>query len=582
MYNEYFGFREAPFTIAPDPRYLYLSDSHREALAHLLFAVGGQGGAVTLISGEVGTGKTTVCRRFIEQVPDHVDVALVLNPRVNGREMLASVAQELGLSVNPAASTREMTDALNRYLLAAHARGRHTVLIIDEAQNLTPEVLEQLRLLTNLETSETKLLQIVLLGQPELQQMLARKNLRQLNQRIGARYHLQPLGADDIQRYLAYRVQVAGRRDALFSPGAIRRITRLSGGIPRLINLLADRSLLGAYAQHQPQVDRRTVNQAAREVLPGPVGTGWKGHWQGSWRDKVASLLHAPWLPAVSLASVAGASGFVLWLLFSASVLPPAPGADPGSPSDGPSGSPSESGAFSGVAPVGSPQDGNPPRPVNDSEASNGQDRDFLSQARADGSRDQAEKDLMALWGHSFRPSQQGDLCKVALDRGLQCLERNGNWRSLLQLDHPAILRLFNGRGESVYALLSELQQQQARIQVQGETRWVRRDLLDDFWLGEYALLWQPPPFQSRRVEPGQSRDRDSWLRRAISESGVSTQGDLSDQVMRFQRQQGLVPDGIPGPVTLIRMNQVLDVPGPRLTGDGMAVASGSGKGGEG
>lgn len=563
MYNDYFGFREAPFTIAPDPRYLYLSDSHREALAHLLFAVGGQG-SLTLVTGEVGTGKTTVCRRFIEQVPEHVDVALVLNPRVNGREMLASIAQELGLRFNPSASTREMTDALNRYLLAAHARGRHTVLIIDEAQNLTPEVLEQLRLLTNLETSEKKLLQIVLLGQPELQQLLAQKNLRQLNQRIGARYHLQPLGREDIQRYLAYRLQVAGRRDSLFTSGAIRRITRLSGGIPRLINLLADRSLLGAYARSQAVVDRRTVSQAAAEVLPRPGRAPRK--------DRPEPSGHFPWLPALSVASVVGACVFVLWLLSSPGYLP-----GPLDVMDLKAGKTLQEERHETV-PVESQAD---TEKIPGDEAPAG-DREFLLNASARNSRNQADRALMGLWGHNYRSGQQDNVCEFALNRGLQCLNRNGNWRSLLQLDHPVILRLFNARGESVYAVLSELHQQEARILVNGRERLVKRDLLDEFWLGEYSLVWRQPPFESRLIEPGESRDRDSWLRQALNMAGISSQGALSQQVMRFQRDQGLVPDGITGPVTLIRMNQVLEIPGPRLSGDGMAMASGDDKGGEG
>lgn len=563
MYNDYFGFREAPFTIAPDPRYLYLSDSHREALAHLLFAVGGQG-ALTLVTGEVGTGKTTVCRRFIEQVPEHVDVALVLNPRVNGREMLASIAQELGLRFNPPASTREMTNALNRYLLAAHARGRHTVLIIDEAQNLTPEVLEQLRLLTNLETSEKKLLQIVLLGQPELQQLLSQKNLRQLNQRIGARYHLQPLGREDIQRYLAYRLQVAGRRDSLFTSGAIRRITRLSGGIPRLINLLADRSLLGAYARSQTVVDRRTVSQAAAEVLPRPGRAPRK--------DSPVPSGHFPWLPVLSVASAVGACVFVLWLLSSAGHLP---------------GSLDVMALMAGKTLQEERLETVAAESVSATEHTPGAetpagDREFLLNASARNSRDQADRALMGLWGHNYRPVQQDNVCEFALNRGLQCLNRNGNWRSLLQLDHPVILRLFNARGESVYAVLSELHQQEARVLVNGRERLVERDLLDEFWLGEYSLVWRQPPFESRLIEPGESRDRDSWLRQALDMAGISSQGGLSQQVMRFQRDQGLVPDGITGPVTLIRMNQVLEIPGPRLSGDGMAMTSGDGKGGEG
>lgn len=551
MYNDYFGFREAPFSIAPDPRYLYLSESHREALAHLLYAVGGQG-ALTLVTGEVGTGKTTVCRRFIEQVPAHVDVALVLNPRVNGREMLASIAQELGLDLSPDTPGSRITDALNRYLLDAHARGRHTVLIIDEAQNLKPEVLEQLRLLTNLETSEKKLLQIILLGQPELQQMLEQKKLRQLNQRISARYDLKPLGKDDIQRYLNYRLQVAGRRDSLFTPGAVRRITRLSQGIPRLINLLADRSLLGAYSQHLATVDRHTVNQAAKEVLPGGRRLWQKGFSQ---TPAVPQQSVAPlWLPVVSLSSVFIAASLVIWLTWSHN-------AGQGSPQQ-----PSEPIPLLIIDPKPEVAQGS-------SEEDNG--RAFLLEASSNDSRARANRVLLQLWGHHFPPDHQESLCEFALNRGLQCLNRNGNWRSLLQLDHPAILRLFNYQGESVFGVLSNLDHQHGKIVLNGKERWISRATLDEVWLGEYTLLWRQPPFDSRLVEPGTVRDRESWLWEALMSAGIEDRGELPQQVMVFQREQGLVADGIVGPVTLIRMNHSLGIAGPRLSDGHLEAATG-------
>ncbi len=245
MYYDFFGFREPPFSIAPDPRYLYLSERHKEALAHLMYGIQGQGGFI-VITGEVGTGKTTMSRCFIENVPDHVDIALILNPRLSARELLSSICDELGIA-HPAGSTiKRLVDLINQDLLKAHAAGRHKVLMIDEAQNLSADVLEQLRLLTNLETAEKKLLQIVLLGQPELQELLARPELRQLNQRVTARYHLEALDRSEVQAYVRYRISVAGQRGEIFSESAIRALYRVSGGIPRLINLISDRALLGA------------------------------------------------------------------------------------------------------------------------------------------------------------------------------------------------------------------------------------------------------------------------------------------------------------------------------------------------
>ena len=295
MYYDFFGFREAPFSIAPDPRYLYLSGRHKEALAHLMYGVQGQGGFI-VITGEVGTGKTTVCRCFIENVPAHVDIALILNPRLSARELLSAICDELGIDHSPEASTKLLVDAINQDLLRAHAEGRHKVLVIDEAQNLSADVLEQLRLLTNLETAEKKLLQIVLLGQPELQRLLALPELRQLNQRVTARYHLDALERFELPDYLHYRLSVAGLRGEVFTSGAIRHLYRCSGGIPRLINLIADRALLGAYAEGEHQVAKPQIRKAAREVLGERGQAGARGHGALVFASVVLAVLATSWL----------------------------------------------------------------------------------------------------------------------------------------------------------------------------------------------------------------------------------------------------------------------------------------------
>src|SRR5690625_4103394 len=271
MYTRYFGFDMAPFSIAPDPRFLYLGSSHREAMAHLLYGVR-QGGLVVL-TGEVGTGKTTVCRCLLQQLPDHVDVAYLINPRQTAAELLQSVLAELGLDLGGSGvtSTKVLVDLLNERLLEGHAQGRDTLLIIDEAQNLSPEVLEQLRLLTNLETTERKLLQLILLGQPELNALLASPELRQLAQRVTARHHLQALSRADVGEYIAHRLRIAGCDHPLFTAAAIRHIARRSGGMPRLINLICDRSLLGVYAESGHQVSRALCRRAATEALPPAV-----------------------------------------------------------------------------------------------------------------------------------------------------------------------------------------------------------------------------------------------------------------------------------------------------------------------
>jgi general secretion pathway protein A len=270
MYQNHFGLAEAPFSIAPDPRFLYLSHRHQEALAHLLYGVRGDGGFV-LLTGDVGAGKTTVCRCLLDQIPESCDVAYIFNPRLTVEELLATICAEFRIACPPGnASIKVFVDCLNEQLLAAYARGRHAVLIIDEAQNLSAEVLEQMRLLTNLETSQRKLLQIILIGQPELATMLARPELRQLAQRIVARYHLGPLTRAETATYVRHRLDVAGATRQPIPTSLTGRLYRLSGGVPRVINLICDRALLGAFVQGKERVDSTTLAQAAREVLVSP------------------------------------------------------------------------------------------------------------------------------------------------------------------------------------------------------------------------------------------------------------------------------------------------------------------------
>ena len=255
MYNEYFGFKESPFSIAPDPHYLYMTAQHREALAHLVFGLNSEGGCI-LLTGEVGTGKTTICRCLLEQIPEHAKIALLLNPKVTALELLETICDEFNISyaINNN-SVKSYIDLINTFLLDAYASNEKTVLIIDEAQNLDDDVLEQLRLLTNLETNQRKLLQIIMLGQPELLDILSQEKMRQLAQRITARYHLDALSKEEIKAYISHRLAIAGQNVQLFPDAVIKKIFQISKGIPRLINVICDRALLGAYVQNKPSVD---------------------------------------------------------------------------------------------------------------------------------------------------------------------------------------------------------------------------------------------------------------------------------------------------------------------------------------
>lgn len=266
MYQNFFGLHEKPFSIAPDPRYLYMTDQHREALAHLLFGIGDEGGFI-LLTGDIGTGKTTICRSLLNQLPDNADIAFIVNPRLSVNELLQSICDELGIDYTDSSSIKVLVDKLNQFLLEGYASGRNTILIIDEAQNLADEVLEQLRLLTNLETSEKKLLQLILLGQPELNDKLAQDNLRQLAQRVTARFHLQPLSAEETTAYIKHRLHIAGFRGELFSRAALKHIHSESRGVPRLVNVICDRSMLGAYTKDSIEVEYPIVLEACKEVL---------------------------------------------------------------------------------------------------------------------------------------------------------------------------------------------------------------------------------------------------------------------------------------------------------------------------
>jgi len=266
MYLKYFDLEEPPFSLTPDPQYLFMSGRHREGLAHLLYGVQQPGGFVQL-TGEIGSGKTTLCRCLIRQLPPDTDIALILNPRLTVTELLAAVCDELRVPYpEKTASVKVLVDALNGRLLESHALRRRTVLIIDEAQNLDGDVLEQVRLLTNLETAREKLLQIILIGQPELLRILGSRRLRQLSQRITARYHLEPLSRRETYAYVRHRLLVAGRREPLFTRWALRSVYARSRGVPRVINIICDRALLGAYARDRRKIGAGIVRRASRET----------------------------------------------------------------------------------------------------------------------------------------------------------------------------------------------------------------------------------------------------------------------------------------------------------------------------
>ncbi|MGD2167855.1 MAG: AAA family ATPase [Gammaproteobacteria bacterium] len=274
MYSEFFGLNEKPFSITPDPRYLYMTGRHSDALAHLIYGIRESGGFIQL-TGEVGTGKTTLIRSLLENMPDAAKLAVILNPSLSALEFLAAICVELDIDLPEEHTRSSLITVLNRYLLQAHADGIRVVLVVDEAQTMDAVLLEQVRLLTNLETTKQKLLQIILIGQPELRELLSRADMRQIAQRITGRFHLEPLSRGETRAYVRHRMRVAGAQHDVFMPGAMRALHQSSGGVPRLINVVADRALLAAYTLDAPKISGRLVRRAAAEVFGGTRRRWW-------------------------------------------------------------------------------------------------------------------------------------------------------------------------------------------------------------------------------------------------------------------------------------------------------------------
>ncbi|MFB3816397.1 MAG: AAA family ATPase [Candidatus Methylomirabilales bacterium] len=538
MYLSHFGLTEAPFAITPNPRYLYLSRQHREGLAHLLFGIGQPGGFVQL-TGEVGTGKTILCRCLLEQLPPEVDVALILNPRQTAAELLASICDELRVPYAAGnRSLKELVDGLYRHLLEAHGRGRRTVLIIDEAQNLTAGVLEQIRLLTNLETSTEKLLQIILIGQPELLRLLEQRQLRQLAQRITARCHLLPFSRPETRAYVEHRLRVAGGTPALFTPAALRAIHRLSGGVPRLINVLCDRALLGAYASGASRVDARTLRRAGRE-LRGALRRSWLG-------------LRPAWTAAALLLALAGAAGSVLlatgrlagWSdlvgggapVVAASPRPALPDA--------------RLAAVEGMAVRPATAEGPAPSRLAELLAGPGDARAAVGQ-------------VYARWGLPYQPAKGGGPCDVAGPHRLECSPRTGNWTRLRRLDLPVVLDLAGPAGERRAVALIGLGETDATLWLDGRPVRVPLAEVERAWDGAFTLLWRAPALGARLLGPGMEGKGVLWVRRALDQAeGAPASGEgrplydeaLQQRVAAFQRSHALAADGIVGEETLVQL----------------------------
>ncbi len=537
MYNEYFGLRESPFSIAPDPRYLYMSEQHREALAHLVYGLNSDGGFV-LLTGEVGTGKTTVCRCLLEQITESSAVAFILNPKLTVEELLATVCDEFAIQYPEGNTSRKIfVDRINIFLLDTHAEGRKAVLIIDEAQNLSIDVLEQLRLLTNLETNRHKLLQIILIGQPELRDRLSQPELRQLSQRITARYHLGSLSGKDICAYVTHRLSVAGLQKKLFADSSINKLFHLSGGIPRLINILCDRALLGAFAGEKNTVNKTLLKKAAREVF-------------GEDRRQNRRIKAYIWAPAVFMLAVFGvllASGYYKNVPREAIT----------------------DNKTSQLSAVDKTADNPPPTDNLQWPAFKPEEQGNIA----------AFQELFRLWGISLNdPGENTSACEQAEAQGLQCLSGPGSLDDLRRLGRPAVLKLFDGQGREYYAALTGLKTETATLVIGTDTREVAVKDIESHWLGEYTLLWRTPPEYHGDIMPGKHDPLVPWINKELALvqgrtfqplENTEFSEPLVNNIKKFQVSRGLIPDGIAGPRTLIHLNTAVGMDTPKLTAGG-------------
>ena len=544
MYQNYFGMTEAPFSIAPNPRYLYMSLRHQEALATLLYGLSCDGGFV-LLTGEVGAGKTTTCRCLLDQIPENCDVAYIFNPKLTVVELLSTVCDEFHIKYpKKTTSIKQFVDLINNYLLDSHAKGRKAVLIIDEAQNLSADVLEQMRLLTNLETNERKLLQILLVGQPELIEMLARPDLRQLAQRIVARYHLKPLNKIEVRAYVKFRLEMAGVQRPLFSDAVLNKLYRLSGGVPRLINLLCDRALLGTFVQGKERVERSTLVQAAREM-----------------RNPRSAA--QPMDKKLLLAGLALLLGSVIAVSMYRQHLPDVNVLKPLKISEQAKSPTVLTPSQTNISPVSQAISSASDLPST---------LELPAGEHYSHSRETANAALFRTWGLPYQ--ENGEFCEQAKKLGLHCWAMRGGLEELRQLNMPAVLEMQGDEGQKFFVTLIKLEGQSSTFNLGANTTVTSLGPLAFQWTGNYELLTRLPSEVHENIRNGEHGPSVEWLSQQLASlqgwstnaSGAAVFDDsLKRRLQQFQLGQGLVPYGFAGPRTMLRLSALADSSAPRL-----------------
>ncbi|MBQ8706769.1 MAG: AAA family ATPase [Succinivibrionaceae bacterium] len=543
MYNEFYGLEENPFSISPDPKYFYLSERHNQAFAHLSYGLK-SGGAFVLLTGEVGTGKTTVSRRILNILPDDTDLAMIYHPTDEPRELYACICDEYGIAYEKDATIKDLFNQLRDYFFENYRNSRHTVVVIDEAQMLSEESLEQLRLLTNLETDNQKVVQIVLIGQPELQELLARPSLRQLSQRITARFHIIPLEPEDVGAYIRFRLQVAGRIQPLFDSSAVKLIAKISGGVPRLINLLADRCLEEGTNAQSRLITSREVKKAAAFITPPALsGTAPASVARRSALSDAASFFFS-YRFVFSALALAGGIGIGMLTSY----------------------------LYGPVMDIRYPEPKVKVEEVDNSGEFNDilkMKADYRSDIRNASNAAEAMRELFKVWGYDAA----GVSCENAHYAKLGCYNFSGSKDELVHLNHPAVITLYDQK-EMVefYAVITQVGTTTSSIIIDGTRYEVSNDWLASMWDGEAVLLWRMLPSGSSKFVKTSGAVDFEYMSRALSRAMhhrpvryTALNQDMISEIKEFQRRENLEADGKVGLRTIILLNARGGANMPRL-----------------
>ncbi|OEE70897.1 general secretion pathway protein GspA [Enterovibrio norvegicus FF-33] len=578
MYQDFFRLTESPFAIVPNPKFYFLSERHKEALSHVLSGIE-DGGGLALLTGEVGTGKTTTMKAMLERLPEKTQVATILNPSVSVLELLQSLCDELGLEYREDDSFKRLYDAIADKLFNNESKGIQTILLVDEAQHLMPDVLEQLRLLTNIETSYRKLLKVILIGQPELQQMLRQPNLRQLAQRITARYHLMPLTPDEVHQYITHRISCAGGLEPLFEVSAVKLIAKETGGVPRLINVVCDQSLKLAFRESKQRVNKDIASQACRDVLDWQdaskpaFGHNTQRSVSRYWPYYAGAIGGAALLAIAIRIGLSGGAGDVSppVAASTATSLPPAAVivAEP---------------VVEAVTVIESqPAPATVTNRVVEPPANTGSTQPetmtfsaLVDESLSAGSAMQA---LYKLWG--FDADVLAASCSKQVRGELACYKSKLPFDQLLTIDRPAVLAMNGPEGSTWFAVLFSKGNKQYELLAGDRRVLVSEAFLKQMWNGEALILWRPPLGNPSAITSSQRGERVRWLEQRLnlvlgSTDPISNQFGLAQRskVREFQRSNDLDADGIPGPLTFMVLDRVLEMPGPILVNSVNATPS--------